>query len=220
MRKSLRYLWGLYILIGVVSCQKTDLEGPEPEYESTTVVYTTNTSKTVLEAYSFIHTGPCDIAPEEQIRTFFLQVDLAGNDTFFKEIQYFYGRKTQILAREFEPASIVSIDVIADSDYDAAHPKGSSLNDILELEYPDPKGPGQLRVDLDTYFATHAELTAWKFNLNAKTPPLQENEIEFHPAAELDYSLLGFGVTLQLTLADGSTLKITPLPSVMIASAQ
>lgn len=102
--------------------------------------------------------------------------------------------------------------MIANSDYDQAHSKGSRLNDLLEVMYPNPEEQFYHTMALTEYLEQKGGLDLSRsFILEAKTPPAKENELKIirDPKHPESYSL-GFIVTLKLTFGDGTLIEIVP----------
>ena len=97
---------------------------------------------------------------------------------------------------------IVGIDVILETDYDANHPKGSSIADQFDIE-----SSGGTRADMQEFFRTGG-VVEWKggkvCSLIARTfPSVGYNKSEFFDwPRPTTSSHRGFGAILRLTLED------------------
>lgn len=206
----------------LMGCSKEKKETPpsEPLPKGEVTLYTEGKAAlSVMSSLSYI------LDPEGKFASstpmFDIDVGLSPYNNVVNEIKMIYG-EVNVIKVAFTPKDIKAIDVIALSDYDAAHPKGSSLNDILELHYIGEDGQYYSVMDLTEYFATHPVLnwdsrksSGWLFRLAARTPPSKENELSYRPAYLTDkdnYFWPYFGVTVKITMEDGTTLSIAPIP--------
>lgn len=201
---------------------QVDPNGTKP-IEVTLYTSDGNTALAVSSSLSYILNYPEGAdAPTGSTPMFDIDVCLRPLTAVSQSVKSTYG-DTKIITKSFDAKNITAIDVIAGSDYDATHLKGSSLNDLMELHFIGNDGKYYSKMDLTEYFRTNTalgwnkrnDLSGWVFRLYAKTPPLKENEIPFRPDYFTDkeeFSLSSFGVTLKLTLADGTVLSIDPIP--------
>lgn len=211
----------------LAGCSKEKKETPPPEETITNptevTLYTSgNTALSVESSLSYIYNYPEDeTQPVQSTPMFDIDISLPSLETAMDWVKYAYG-EVQINKTEFTPKNITSIEVIALSDYDAAHPKGSSLNDLMELHYVGSDGRYYSKMDLTEFFNTYGTLSwepangvGWVFRLAARTPPAKENELTFRPAHFTDKEGLPlpcFVVTVKITMEDGTTLSIDPVP--------
>lgn len=146
-----------------------------------------------------------------------VDVNLKPIETVSQGAKFIYG-DVAIVSQPLVSTRITGIDVITNAPYDAAHPKGSSLSDIMELHYIGPDGKYYSKIDLTEYFKTYSGLDiqdGFVFRLSTKTPPAKENEIELTGLACLKKgeSMLAVDLTLKISLEDGTTLSIAPIPA-------
>lgn len=137
-------------------------------------------------------------------------------ETVSQLINSTYG-DVKIVSEPLTAMRITGIDLITNADYDDAHPKGSSLNDIMELHYIGPDGRYYSIIDLTESCKTYPGLDikdGFVFRLSAKTLPPKKNHIVLTGLAGFKEgeSLLAVDVTLKITLEDGTTLSINPVP--------
>ncbi len=144
--------------------------------------------------------------------------DLETIDWVSETVQYTFGDRT-IVTTPLTSTRIVGMDVITNADYDDAHPAGSSVADIMELNYYGEKYPYHSTDDLNNYFATHEGLdiidrpNRFMFWLSAKTPPLEGNEVIRTDLAFLEpgESIGTVDFTVIITFEDGSVIEMTDL---------
>lgn len=212
------------ILLGT-ACKKESAQEPELPEEPVVLpqktLYTLNNEKG-LEVYSalcYVNTyEPGSSVPTGSTLWCNVGVRLDQLASASQAIERTYG-EVEIVRKPFSSTSIVGIDLITNADYDEEHPKGSSLNDIMELHYIGPDGKYYSTIDLIEYFKIYPTLDindGFVFRLKAKALPPQKNHIVRTDLANYD-SLLAVDVTLKLTLEDGTALLIDPLPDLLDA---
>lgn len=208
----------------LAGCSKETKETPPPEplpNREVTLYTNGNTALSVMSCLSYIesYNGGSDVTDDSNLICD-VDVRLESLGTVNHQVKFTYGN-VKITSKAFTMNPITNIDLITNVDYDDAHPKGSSLNDIMELHYIGEDGQYYSVMDLTEYFATHPVLnwdsrktSGWLFRLSAKKLPPKKNHIEL---TELAYqkegdSLLAVDVTLKITMEDGTTLSIAPIP--------
>lgn len=185
---------------------------PKPEtYDNEVVLYVTPENKV-------LNTGSSLSYPDHSIwepggdPIYFIEVELM-NKAGIKNDTAWIADGTKYIRKELPDEPIIGVEVVANADYDPTHPKGSSLSDLMKIDYPKPDGmgPGYLTMDMAEYFSTLGKVwlhEGWSFRLFAKTPPSKENETGFY--VNDDHPENFVGVTLKLTLEDGTVIEIVP----------
>lgn len=212
----------------LAGCSKETKETPPPEEtitnptEVTLYIVDENEALYVSSCLSYLESYPNGTSYPSGEATILCDVDIAVRplDGASAMVNWTYG-DIDIIKKPITLSPITGIDLITNADYDEAHPKGSSLNDIMELHYIGEDGQYYSVMDLTEYFATHPVLnwdsrksSGWLFRLSAKSLPLKENEIKYTGLAhqkEGEY-MTGVDVTLKITMEDGTTLSIAPIP--------
>ena len=195
---------------GLAGCSKEKapekIIEPEPEtYDKEVVLYVTPQNKV-------LNTGSSLSYPEHSIwepggdPVYFIEVELM-NKAGIKNDTAWIADGTKYIRKELPDKPITGVKIVANADYDLTHPKGSSLSDLMEIDYPKSDGPGYLSMDLGEYFSTVGKVD-WQFRLSAKTPPSKENETGFYVNKNHPENFAG--VTLKLTLEDGTVIEIVP----------
>lgn len=179
---------------------------PEPEtYDNEVVLYVTPENKV-------LNTGSSLSYPDHSIwepggdPIYFIEVELM-NKAGIKNDTAWIADGTKYIRKELPDKPITGVEIVANANYDLTHPKGSSLSDLMEIDYPKSDGPGYLSMDLGEYFSTVGKVD-WQFRLSAKTPPSKENETGFYVNKNHPENFAG--VTLKLTLEDGTVIEIVP----------
>lgn len=207
----------------LAGCSKDEGESAPPEESLTNpsevVLYTGDGNKAlnVISCLSYLHAYENEsTVPTGTTLICDVDVSLHPVGMVSQWIQFTYG-DVKIVGEPLTAARITGIDLITNADYDDAHPKGSSLNDIMELDYIGPDGRYYSTMDLNDYFKTYPALDikdGFVFRLSAKTLPPEKNHIQLKGLAclkEGEY-LLAVDLTLKITLEDGTVLSITPVP--------
>lgn len=182
---------------------------PEPEtYDNEVVLYVNPQNKVLNTGSSLTYLDETD----DPIPWYFIEVELVTKDGIRSDTAW-VEKGTRYIRKEFSDKPVTGIEVIANANYDTTHPKGASLNDLMKVDYPKPDGmgPGYLTMDMAEYFSTLGKVwlhEGWSFRLFAKTPPAKENEAGFY--VNDDHPENFAGVTLKLTLEDGTVIEIVP----------
>ncbi len=195
---------------GLAGCSKE--KAPEKAiesepYDNEVVLYVTLQNK-VLNVGSSLTYPDCTGTPESPA---WYTVDIRlTNKAGIKQDTAWIADGTKFIRKELPDKPITGVEIIANADYDQAHPKGSSLIDLMEIDYLKSDGSGYLSMDLAEYFSTLGKVDwqEWTFRLAATTPPSKENEIGFY--VNEDHPENFAGVTLKLTLEDGTVIETVP----------
>lgn len=211
----------------LAGCSKEKGENVPPEETLTNptevTIYTNDANKALNVAsclsYVFAYEDGSSV-PTGQTLICDVDVSLESMETVSHLINFTYG-DVKIVLEPLTAMRITGIDLITNADYDDAHPKGSLLNDIMELHYIGPDGRYYSIIDLTEYFKTYSGLDikdGFVFRLAAKTLPPKKNHIMLTGLAGFKEgeSLLAVDVTLKITLEDGTTLSIAPVPGMKI----
>lgn len=195
----------------LAGCSKEKKETPPPEpetYDNEVVLYVTPQDKVLSTGSSLTYPDHAIWEPEGD-PFYLIEVELI-NKAGIKNDTAWIADGTKYIRKELPDSPITGVEILANADYDDAHPKGSSLVDLMEIDYPKPSGFGYLTMDLAEYFQTMGKVDwrEWTFRLSAKTPPSKENETGFY--VNMYHPEKFVGVTLMLTLEDGTVIETVP----------
>lgn len=207
----------------LAGCSKEKGESAPPEESkaipSEITLYTSDGNKAlyVASCLSYLHSYENESpVPTGTALICDVDVTLEPIETVSQFVKFTYG-EVKIVDQPLTATRITGIDLITNADYDEAHPKGSSLNDIMELHYIGPDGKYYSKIDLVEFFTAYPGLDiedGFVFRLSAKTLPAKENEIKLTGLACLKQNeyMLAVDVTLKISLKDGTMLSIDPIP--------
>lgn len=185
-----------------------------PEVQAGRILYTLDDDKG-LNAQSAL----CDIniyddsgLPIGSQQTCQVEVGLERIDFVRDRLLWIYGEEEEIVEKPLSSTHITGIELITQADYDEEHPKGSSLNDIMELRFLSAESTYS-SIALTDYFETYPTLDITGigrvFTLEARTLPAEKNHIVGEDGN------LAIDVTLKLTLDDETVLSIDPIPGIL-----
>lgn len=198
----------LSILFWVTSCQKSaQTEPEEPVRLPEKTLYTLQGGGQGLDITFALSSSTCQVA-----------VSLDPIEQAARNIRRVYG-EVNLIEKPLSSARITGIDLITRTDYDSEHPKGSSLNDILELHYIGPDGRYYSRIDLVEYFNVYPTIEIngpFVFRLATQVLPPKENRTKRTDLPGYEAGIYVVDVTLRLTFDDGTELSIDPTPALLI----
>lgn len=200
----------------LAGCSKEKKETPPPEpepFDKVVTLYVTGRDNVLNTGTSLTYPDCGDHPTDPTLGTasysLYIQTDKRAG---IKSDTAWIDKGTKYIRKDLPSSLITGIEVIANSDYDQDHPKGSRLDDLLEVTYPNPEQLSYHTMPLMEYMEKYRGLNlSRRFILAAKTPPAKENELKIirDPKHPESYSL-GFIVTLKLTFGDGTLVEIVP----------